>query len=142
MKNLFSILLVSILLFGCSNDDTISEITPTTIDENLVGVWRWNNSTSSSSSYFYHDYVVLTFSNNGKFSRSFHNYTGSPSDNSPDFEGVEETFGDYWIEDNLLIMSFGNEAGGYVYEYNVTAYFNQLSLKTSEYTEPRIYLKQ
>lgn len=140
MKN-FIISILSLLLLGCStDDDTINEITPTTIDENLVGVWRWNNSSYSSSSYFYHDYVVLTFSNNGKFSRTFHNYTGSPSDNTPDFEGIEETFGDYWIEDNLLIMSTEDVVGGYIYEYNIN--IDRLSLKTSEYTETVIYLKQ
>ena len=147
MKNILSTLLVSVLLLGCStDDDTMADILPTTIDLNLVGVWRFDYSTISSTYELHHDYVVLTFSKNGKFSRSYHDYFGHEQDNFPDFIGVEETFGDYWIEDNLLMMSYDNGVDGYVYVYNLND--NELSLTTPSsfiagdvILEPHIYIR-
>ena len=84
MKNILSILLVSVLLFGCSKED---EIQPTTLDTELHGNW------SDYSNNYYYD---MTLSSNGMFVYQIrHSNTGVWSSNS----------GTWWTEGDHLVLS-------------------------------------
>ena len=94
MKNILSILLVSVLLFGCSKED--DETTPiqntiSNLDSDLYGHWRSSN-------------YNMVLSSNGQFVYWI--------DNS----GLSDNGGEWWVEGNTLVL-FGNN-------YNIGGYYS------------------
>ena len=89
MKNILSILLVSVLLFGCSKEDdetTPIQTTISNLDSDLYGHWR-----NYSSGYYYN----MVLSSNGQFVYW--------RDNS----SLSQNGGEWWVEGNTLVL-FGN----------------------------------
>ena len=85
MKNILSILLVSVLLFGCSKEDEIQE---TILDSDLFGNWS-----DASGSYCYD----MTLSSNGQFVYQ--------SERCSDGNYFSSYSGEWWIEGNNLVLS-------------------------------------
>ena len=85
MKNILSLLLVSVVLFGCSKEE---EIQPTILNTDLYGNWE---STDNGSCY------IMTLSSNGQFvyQSEFCN-TG---------EYFNSNSGHWWIEEAHLVLS-------------------------------------
>ena len=97
MKNILSILLVSVLLFGCSKED---EIQPTTLDTDLYGNWS-----DYSNNYDYD----MTLSSNGMFVYQTRYYTSSVwTSNS----------GTWWTEGDHLVLS--GDSWGMTEDYSVS----------------------
>ena len=90
MKNILSILLVSVLLFSCSKED---EIQDTILDSDLIGNWYHENGGSNSSNYCYD----MTLSSNGKFVYQ--------SERCYDEWNYLSNSGDWWVEGNHLVLS-------------------------------------
>ena len=86
MKNILSILLVSILLFGCSKEE---EIQPTVLNTDLYGNWE-----TSVSGYFCY---TMTISSNGQFV-----YQSEACNNGEDFTSNS---GQWWVEETHLVLS-------------------------------------
>tara|TARA_B110000902_G_C14133712_1_gene523002 strand:- start:175 stop:513 length:339 start_codon:yes stop_codon:yes gene_type:complete len=86
VKNILSILLVSILLFGCSKEE---EIQPTVLNTDLYGNWE-----SSVSGYFCY---TMTISSNGQFV-----YQSEACNNGEDFTSNS---GQWWVEETHLVLS-------------------------------------
>ena len=85
MKNILSLLLVSIILFGCSKEE---EIQPTILNTDLYG-----NSESTDNGNCY----IMTLSANGQFAyQSEFCNTG---------EGFNSNSGHWWIEGTHLVLS-------------------------------------
>ena len=85
MKNILSILLISVLLFGCSKED---EIQDTILDSDLYGNWYDND---------YNNYNYdMTLSSNGQFVYQREYYNGS---------GFTSNSGQWWVEGNHLVLS-------------------------------------
>ena len=89
MKNILSILLVSVLLFGCSKED---EIQPSTLDSDLYGNW---------SDYESSTYYEMTLSPNGLFVYQ------TRSSNTSVWNGNS---GIWWTEGDHLVLSGDNWA--------------------------------
>lgn len=88
MKNILSILLVSVLLFGCSKED---EIQDTVLDSDLFGNWSYN------TGYHWSDYTyVMTLSSNGNFVYQ---------EERNDLSGLNSNSGQWWVEGNHLVLS-------------------------------------
>ena len=93
MKNIFSILLISVLLFSCSKD----RVRPTTLDADLFGNWKedlGSNNTGLNS----YDYY-LTLSSNGKFVY-YIEYS-----NNPQHSYSTGNSGEWWVEGNNLALT-------------------------------------
>ena len=85
MKNILSILLVSVLLFGCSKEE---EIQPTLLNTDLYGNWE-----SSYNGYCY----TMTISSNGQFV-----YQSKGCSDGSDFTSNS---GQWWVEETHLVLS-------------------------------------
>ena len=85
MKNILSILLVSVLLFGCSKEE---EIQPTVLNTDLYGNWE-----SSYNGYCY----TMTISSNGQFV-----YQSEGCSDGSDFTSNS---GQWWVEETHLVLS-------------------------------------
>ena len=111
MKKYLILLIVPLLFFstGCEDelDAELGEVTNTVIDENLIGVWVGEQGAQD---------IVLTFSSNGGFSRTL------ISNFAPD----SSVIGEFWVEDNILIMYGDFE--NFVYEYSISNDGSLLSL--------------
>jgi|AP45_3_1055517.scaffolds.fasta_scaffold266086_1 hypothetical protein len=81
MKNILSILLVSVLLFGCSKED---EIQDTVLDSLLYGHWE---------NYYNGSNYNMVLSSNGQF--VYWRDDSSGNDNG----------GDWWVEGSTLVLS-------------------------------------
>lgn len=96
MKNILSILLVSVLLFGCSKEE---EIQPTVLNTDLYGNWESE----------YNDYCyIMTISSNGQFV-----YQSNLCSNGGDFTSNS---GQWWVEETHLVLSG--------YSWALTDYFS------------------
>tara|TARA_R110000824_G_scaffold41505_2_gene123447 strand:+ start:2318 stop:2647 length:330 start_codon:yes stop_codon:yes gene_type:complete len=84
MKNILSILLVSVLLFGCSKDDPREE---------LFGNWSAESGSTTSNTYCYD----MTLSSNGQFVYQ--------SERCSDGNYFSSYSGEWWIESNNLVLS-------------------------------------
>ena len=85
MKHILSLLLVSIILFGCSKDE---EIQPTILNTDLYGNWE---STYNGNCY------TMTLSSNGQFV-----YQSEVCNTGDDFDSNS---GLWWIEETHLVLS-------------------------------------
>jgi len=85
MKNILSILLVSVLLIGCSKED---EIQDTVLDSDLFGNWS-----DTYGSYCYD----MTLSSNGKFVYQ--------SERCSDGNFFTSNSGQWWVEGDHLVLS-------------------------------------
>tara|TARA_X000000368_G_scaffold198879_1_gene157002 strand:- start:128 stop:442 length:315 start_codon:yes stop_codon:yes gene_type:complete len=83
VKNILSILLVSVLLFGCSKD----RVQDTVLDSDLFGNWKNGN-------------LNMTLSSNGNFVY----YHSS--------DGIYDNNGIWWVEDDYLLLSGNNRTLG------------------------------
>ena len=98
MKNILSILLISVLLFSCSKED---EIQDTILDSDLFGNWS-----DTYGNYCYD----MTLSSNGQFV-----YQSEYCSNGNDFTSNS---GQWWVEGNHLVLS--GDSWGLTDDYSVS----------------------
>ena len=115
MKKYLILLIIPLLFFstGCEDEETLQEVTNTEIDENLVGVWKLVE-TDNNDNYY------RSFSSNGRWG-SWRDDLGYENSQYVSISNlVDEETGDYWIQDNVLLLDYDDSPDDDIMYYVVT----------------------
>tara|TARA_Y100000589_G_C26859717_1_gene509451 strand:+ start:108 stop:485 length:378 start_codon:yes stop_codon:yes gene_type:complete len=111
MKKYLILLIIPLLFFstGCEEDDNLEEVTGTVIDENLIGVWKLVE-TDGNDDYY------RSFSSNGRWGYWNENLFSNGQLSSIS----DEQTGDFWIQDNVLLLDYDDSPTDDIMYYTVT----------------------
>ncbi len=112
MKKHLILLIIPLLFFstGCEEDDTID----TVIDENLIGVWKYDEETLPDFDFY------RSFSSNNRWSYWEEDLQQDQFGNWVLHYITGEQIGDYWIQDNLLFFDYDDSPNDLIMYYTVT----------------------
>ena len=123
MRNIFTILIISTILFGCSKDDDSGNTSSNNISGSIVGVWYWDNYSNTVTEGYIDSYGVEVVDTIWYYDEEYND----PIEEYVDFRS-NNTFINYVYENDTLLDNYWTDTGDYIKNGNEITLYNQVFL--------------